>query len=455
MDISTERLPLSRKETPRPGILRALIAGHISERQAAGALHITGRQVRRLRRRFEAGGAAALVHRGRGRPSPRRLDAARRSEILALMREVYTDLNDVHVTEKLQEVHGLTVCRETVRRLRLLLARGAKRPRRAPRYRHRRTPAPAAGGLVQVDGSPYAWLQTRGPELALLGAIDDATGAILALHFRPAEDLHGYATLFQQLFTEHGLPLALYGDRLNVFVRNDRHWTLAEQLQGRQEPTHLGRILRDLGIEYIAAQSPQGKGRIERLWGPLQDRLVSELRLAGVGTAAAANAFLPTFIADFNRRFTRVPASPAAVWRRPPRDLAAQVGCRYLRVVARDNTVRLGARWLTIPRGLGGRSYVGLRVDVHELLDGRLRVLHEGQLLAEQTAPADFILRPRRAPNGSNQRAPRPAPTLPTPPPPRPRLTPEARQEARTGPNHPWSRSATLHQLRKVARART
>jgi transposase len=143
MDISTERLPLSRKETPRPGILRALIAGHISERQAAGALHITGRQVRRLRHRFEEGGAAALVHRGRGRPSPRRLDAARRSEILALMREVYPDLNDVHVTEKLQEVHGLTVCRETVRRLRLLLARGAKRPRRAPRRE--------CCSLVQVD----------------------------------------------------------------------------------------------------------------------------------------------------------------------------------------------------------------------------------------------------------------------------------------------------------------
>lgn len=431
------------------------MAGHISERQAAGALHLTVRQVRRLRRRFEQGGAAALVHRGRGRPSPRRLDAARRSAIMALMRDVYPDLNDVHVTEKLQEVHGLAVCRETVRRLRLGLARGAKRPRRAPRYRQRRTPAPAAGSLVQVDGSAYAWLQSRGPELALLGAIDDATGAILALHFRPAEDLHGYATLFQQLFLEHGLPMAIYGDRLNVFVRNDGHWTLAEELRGHQDPTHLGRILRDLGVEYIAAQSPQGKGRIERLWGTLQDRLVSELRLAGVQTPAAANAFLPTFMADFNRRFTRVPASPTAVWRRPPRDLAALFGCRYLRVVARDNTVRLGGRGLTIPRGVRGRSYVGLRVEVHELLDGRLRVLHDGHLLAEQPAPADFVLRPRRAPNRRREHAPRPPSARPTPPPPRPRLSPEARQAARTGPHHPWSRSVTLHQLRKAARART
>lgn len=453
MDNSTELLALSHKETPRPGILRALLAGHISGRQAAGALHVTIRQVRRLRRRFEEAGAVGLVHRGRGRPSPRQLETTRRTEMLALMRGIYADLNDVHVTEKLQEVHGFTVCRETVRRLRVALARAAKRPRRAPRYRQRRTPAPAAGSLIQVDGSPHAWLETRGPELALLGAIDDATGAILALHFRPAEDLHGYATLFQQLFTEHGLPVAIYGDRLNVFVRNDRHWTLAEQLQGHQDPTHLGRMLRDLGVEYIAAHSPQGKGRIERLWATLQDRLVSELRLAGITTREAANAFLPAFIADFNRRFARPPASPTAVWRRPPRDLAAQLSCRYRRVVARDNTIRLGARWLTIPRGPRGRSYVGLRVDVRELLDGRLRVLHDGQLLAQQAAPAAFVLRPRRAPNGGLH-PPRPAPTHPPAPPPPPRLSPEARQAARTGPNHPWSRSATLHQLRKAARTR-
>lgn len=455
MDNSTERLALSRKETPRPGILRALIAGHISGRQAAGALHVSIRQVRRLRRRFEQAGADGLAHRGRGRPSSRQLETTRRMEMLALMRGIYADLNDVHVTEKLQEVHGFTVCRETVRRLRLALARGAKRPRRAPRYRQRRAPAPAAGSLIQVDGSPHAWLETRGPEVVLLGAIDDATGRILALHFRPAEDLHGYATLFRQVFLDHGLPIAVYGDRLNVFVRNDRHWTLAEQLQGHQDPTHLGRMLRDFGIEYIAAQSPQGKGRIERLWATLQDRLVSELRLAGVTTLEAANAFLPAFIADFNRRFARPPASPVAVWRRPPRDLAAQLGCRYRRRVARDNTVRLGARWLTIPRGPRGRSYVGLRVDVHELLDGRLHVLHEGQLLIEQPAPTDFVLRPRRAPNGDRLRPARSAPGRPTAPPPRPLLSPQARKEARTGPNHPWSRSATLHQLRKAARART
>src|SRR5207245_10440561 len=141
-----------------------------------------------------------------------------------------------------------------VRRLACGGAPPAHRARGPPRARRRRTPEAARGALVQIDGSPFAWLEARGPELMLLGAVDDATTEILALHFRPAEDVHGYAMLFQRLFTRHGLPLALYGDRLNLLVRNDPHWSLEEQLAGTQGPTHLGRILQDLGIGYIAAR---------------------------------------------------------------------------------------------------------------------------------------------------------------------------------------------------------
>ena len=122
---------------------------------------------------------------------------------------------------------------------------------------------------MQIDGSPFAWFGAREPSCVLLGAIDDATSEILALHFRPTEDVHGYATLFHQLFTMHGLPLALYGDRFGALVRDDRHWSLEEELAGAQFPTHLGRILQDLGVGYIAAQSPQAKGRVERLWATL------------------------------------------------------------------------------------------------------------------------------------------------------------------------------------------
>jgi transposase len=456
-----DSITMSGKEAPRPGILRALCDERITNREAAAALHLTVRQVQRLKARYHEGGAVGLLHRGGGQPSPRRVAAAVREQIVQLMTTTYAGFNDAHLTEKLREVHGLAVSRPIVRRIRRAEGRPATRSRRAPAQRRRRPREAAAGSLVQVDGSSCAWLQGRGPTMTLLGAIDDATGAVLALHFRPTEDLHGYATLFHQIFTTHGLPLALYGDRLNVFVRNDRHWTLAEELQGRQQPTHLGRILQDLGVGYIAAHSPQAKGRIERLWQTLQDRLVSELRLRGIATLRAANAFLPTFRADFNRRFSVAPAVPAAVWRRPPRDLAHRFCCRYLVRVARDNTVTLGPRWVQLPRAPQGQSYAARRVEVRELLDGRLLVFTDHRLVATQAAPlTGFTLKPRRAPSAARRSAPaRESPLRPSdaaPPSPSPARPPAlARAHPwRPAPDHPWNRSIHLHQLRKALRTR-
>jgi hypothetical protein len=353
--------------------------------------------------RFAAEGPRGLLHRLRGRPAPRRrLPADVCARVAELLQSTYAGFNDCHTTEKLREIEGLLLSRSSVRRLRRTLGLPAKRQRRGRQVRTRRPPEAQSGALVQLDASVFAWLETRGPQLALHGAIDDATGTVLALHFRPTEDLHGYVTLLQQLGTTYGRPLALYGDRLNVFVRNDPHWTVEEQLRGRQDPTHFGRILRELGIGFIAAGSPQAKGRIERLWQTLQDRLVSELRLRGISTIEAANGFLPAFLADFNRRFTHAPADVTAAWRPVPRDFAALLSCRYPRVVAHDNTVRLGPRWVQLPRR---RPYTGRRLEVRECLDGRLLVFADGQCLATQPAPAaEFILRPRRSPSGDRGR---------------------------------------------------
>ncbi len=354
---------MSRKEVIRPGLLRALAKGQVTTRQVARALRVTVRHVYRLQQRFAAGGAGGLVHRGRGRPSARRLAPAVRERVAALMGTVYDGLNDCHLTEKLHEVEGLRLCRESVRRIRQRLGRPATQPRRPPRHRRRRPPAARAGSLLLLDGSPADWLEARGPRMTLHGALDDATGAVLALHFRPTEDLHGYAMLFAQVFATHGLPVACYGDGTAILVRTDAHWSLAEELRGTQDPTHLGRVLAELGIGYIRAHSPQAKGRIERLWRTLQDRLRGELRLRGIHTPAAANAVLPEFLADYNRRFAHAPTDPTPAWRRPPRDLALQLSCRYVRTVARDNTVRLGPRWLQLPPGPGGRSHAGRRVE--------------------------------------------------------------------------------------------
>ena len=423
---------LSQKELHRPGLVKAACAGRLTNRQVAEALRISVRQVRRLKRRFEQGGAPALVHRSRGRPSPHRLPLRVQAEVGRLMTTRYVGFNDAHLTEKLTEEHALAVSRETVRRIRRALGRPPQRARRAPRARRRRTPEAACGSLVQIDGSPFAWFGDAAPACMLLGAVDDATTEILALRFRPAEDVHGYATLFQQIFTTHGLPLALYGDRLNLLVRNDAHWSLEEQLAGVQFPTHLGRILQDLGVGYIAARSPQAKGRIERLWATLQDRLTSELRLRAITTVEAAHTYLPVFIADFNRRFARPPATAQRVWRRPPKDLALVLSCRYRRVVARDNTVPLGERWVQLR---GGRSYAGVRVEVRELLDGRLIALHDGTVRGTTPSAApDFVLVPRRAPSADRRAPPPRAPQ----PPPRPPRTAKTHTGRRPLPTHPW-----------------
>jgi hypothetical protein len=258
--------------------------------------------------------------------------------------------------------------------------------------------------LVLLDGSPAAWLEDRGPALTLHGALDDAGGEVLALHFRPTEDLHGYAVVLEQVFTTRGLPVACYGDGTSILVRNDPHWTLDEELRGAQDPTHLGRVLADLGIGYIRARSPQAKGRIERLWRTLQDRLIAELRLHGIATRDAANAFLSLFIADYNRRFARAPVDPTPAWRRPPRDLSLVLSCRYTRRVARDNTVQLGPRWLQLPPGPGGRSHAGRRLELRECLDGRLVAVDAGRVLAEAAAPdPDFVLRPRSDPTAERR----------------------------------------------------
>jgi transposase len=443
---------MSRKEAPRAGLLKAALAGQISHAQVARALTISVRQVQRLKERYRAGGVAGLLHRGRGRASPRRVPADIQRRVDTLLQTRYRDVNDCHASEKLCEVEGLAVSRAWVQRRRRALGLPAKHRRRPGQYRARRPPEACMGALVQLDASPFAWLEGRGPAMSLHGAIDDATGTVLALVFRPTEDLHGYATLLHQLGTTYGLPLALYGDRLNVFVRNDRHWSLAEQLQGEQTPTHFGQMLRALGIGFIPAGSPQAKGRIERLWRTLQDRLTVELRLQGITAVAAATAFLPHFLADFNRRFTHAPADTTAVWRPAPRDLAAVLSCAYSRQVSADNVVRLGPRLIQLPRRPYGQTTAGRRVDVHECVDGRLILRLAGQTLAVQPSPGpDFALKPRRAPRaaeGGRRRASTNASEaggrhLPIPPTaaPSPPARPAPARPRRPAPSHPWRHS--------------
>jgi hypothetical protein len=214
--------------------------------------------------------------------------------------------------------------------------------------------------MALTDASRHDWLEGRGPEFTLIGFQDDATGQILAAHFQlEAENTLGYLRTLRTMIATHGIPLSLYRDRHSIFQRNDSHWTLAEQLAGKQAPTQLGRALDQLGIEQIPAYSPQAKGRIERAWRTCQDRLVSELRLAQATTLSQANAVLDQFCTDYNQRFARPAADVACDFRSLPRrfDLARCLSLHYQRVVASRSHRHLG-RACRLPAALVRSSWL-------------------------------------------------------------------------------------------------
>ena len=235
--------------------------------------------------------------------------------------------------------------------------------------------------------------------LCLMGAIDDASGELLpGAHFVEHECAAGYLQVLKAIVEEKGLPWSVYMDRHGSLKRNDDHWTLEEELRGAQEPTQVGLALKTLEIEVIFALSPQAKGRVERLWGTLQDRLVSELRLVGAATVEHANAVLTTCRPDHNRRFAIGAVNPAPAWRRVRRgtDLARVLSFYYEATVLDDNTVRLAGIVIDVAPGPRKRSYAGARVELRQLLDGSWRVYLGEAVIATAAATTTGELRSLR-----------------------------------------------------------
>jgi len=405
---------MSQKEFQLVKVIENAVSGRLSVGEASRLLQLSERQVQRCKRRYRPDSLAWVQHGNRGRPVPWALPLPQKQLILTLARGKYQGFNDSHLTERLCAEEGLAVSRETVRRI-LRAAKLASPQKRRPRqYRSRRPPRPRFGMMALTDASRHDWLEGRGPALTLVGFQDDATRQILAAHFQlEAENTLGYLRALDAMIATHGVPLSLYRDRHSIFQRNDPHWTLAEQLAGKQSPTQLGRALEELGI-VIPAYSPQAKGRIERAWRTLQDRLVSELRLARATTLDQANAVLARFCADYNLRFARPAADSARDFRSLPRrfDLARCLSLHYRRVVAADHTVTLGAHTIALPPLPGRRGYAGETVELAHHLDGRLHVYRGNTLLLALPLPlAEYVDR-RPAPLTSAQKRKTPMPRI-------------------------------------------
>jgi len=431
--MNRETITLTQKEHHRLHVLSRVHDGVLRAREAARLLGLSLRHLRRLLAHWRYHGPAALAHGNRGRLSPRRLAEAIRTRVLTLARTTYAGVNDHHLTELLAEREGLRVSRKTVQRLLRAAGIGSPRTRRPPRHRRHRERMPQAGLLVQMDGSHHPWLEDRGPHLVLLAGIDDATGEVLAAVFRLEEDAHGYFLLLRRLIRRYGVPTAAYTDRHGLFHRDPRTpRSLAEELEGTAASTQVGRALQELGIRWIPAASPQGKGRVERLFGTFQDRLVTELRLAQARTLAEAQRVLDRFLPRYNARFAQAPAHPEPAWQPAPPDLERICCFKYQRSVGHDNTIQLAGRLLQLEPGPGGRSYAGVRVDVHALLNGTLTVYYRGQRLRAKRLPQDHHPR-KRSQSAIQLRARR-------------RWSPPA-------PDHPWRRMMAEEARRRDLKA--
>ncbi len=421
-----ERIALSGRERERLKVLHEIEQGHLSQVEGSQRLGLSTRQVRRLERRVKTEGDRGLVHRLRGRPSNRKIPAGVRERILGEVRQRYVDFGPTLAAEKLAE-QGLGVSRETLRQwmTEVGLWRVHRKKLRAVHvWRERRA---AFGELVMMDSSPFPWLEERGPRLQLIALIDDATSRIwgrFAEHDSTRENLR----TLQGWLERYGRPLALYTDKDSLFVTS-RPLQPDEQLQGLRRPrTQFGRAVHELGMEWIAAHSPQAKGRIERLFGTLQDRLVKEMRLGGVSALEPANRFLEeVFIPFWEQRFTVLPRCSHDAHRalQPEHRLEQILSLRESRQVARDCTVRWRGQTWGIPREEVRAGLRGAQVQVEQRLDDTLWVRFRGSYLSLKPCPA--AARFSTSPSGLR--------------PPGLVEKPRAKSKYIPPPDHPWRRT--------------
>lgn len=365
---------MSERELNRVEVLSQVSQGRMTATNAAKVLGLSRRQVHRLLKTFQTDGPAAIRHRARGRASNNRIDPAVREFAVTLVRENYIDFGPTFATEKLEEDHGLKVSRETLRKWMqdagIWLSRKQRRTFHQPRLRRE-----CFGELIQIDGSDHYWFEDRGPPCTLLVFIDDATSTLMHLEFVTSESTFSYFGALNSYLHTHGRPVAFYSDKHTVF-------RVAQQgAKTGHGMTQFGRAMNDLNIEILCANSSQAKGRVERANRTLQDRLVKELRLAGISSMEAGNSFLPTFMEGYNVKFSKVPQRSDNLHRtlniepdrlrdilclRDERYVSQQLAFSYdrQRIILQENE---------ITRGLPGKY-----VDSYEYPDGRLEFRWKG-----------------------------------------------------------------------------
>ena len=425
--METERIALSQRERDRLKVLHEIRQKHLTQVAGATRLNISDRQVRRMLLRLRERGDRSLVHGLRGRPSNRKLPARLEQKILARLQQRYADFGPTLAAEHLAQ-EGFSVSRETLRKWMTKAALWRPRSQRVKAVHVWRERRASFGELVMQDSSPFRWLEERGPACQLIALIDDATSRIwgrFTEHDTTEENLRTFGGWVQR----YGRPLAHYTDKASIF-RKAGPQPLPEQLRGDPLRTQFGRALHELGIEWIAAHSPQAKGRIERLFETLQDRLVKEMRLAGIDSILGANHFLETrFLPEWEQRFTVTPRNARNAHRRLGQEqhLEEILSVRVARRVAEDHTVSWdGNRWGVLREEVCA-GLRGAAVEIERRLDGSHWLRYRGRYLHLRPCPEP--VRPSASPSGL-----RPPGLAEQTPKPQNKIKPKYHVPA----NHPW-----------------
>ena len=365
---------MSERDLNRIEVLSQVADGRLGTSEASAVLGMSRRQVQRLLSRFRRDGAAAIRHKARGRPPNNRKSDAVRDYALSLVRESYADFGPTLAAEKLAEDHEVKVSRETLRQWMigdgLWLSKAARRTFHQPRLRRERL-----GELVQIDGSEHHWFEDRGDPCTLLVFIDDATSRLMELRFVPSESTFSYFAALERYLEKHGRPVAFYSDKYSVFR------VAKKDAKGGAGMTQFGRALSELNIEILCANSSQAKGRVERANRTLQDRLVKELRLAGIADIEAANAFLPDYIETYNTKFAKTPVRPDDLHRpmNVEPDRLADILCwRDTRHLNNQLTLMYERRKYMLEINDTTRGLAGKDVDTYAFPDGRFQIRWKG-----------------------------------------------------------------------------
>jgi len=404
-------IKMSLRDLRRLKVVHEALDRRITQKTASSMLNLSERHLRRLVKLVREFGDGGIVHRGRGRPSNRMFPERIKSRVLKLYRKKYGDFGPTLASEKLLELEGILVSRETLRQW--LLAAGLWVKRRKHRgHRRWRVRKECFGEMVQMDGSHHAWLEDRGPELVLMGYIDDATNTVYG-RFYDYEGTMPALDSFKRYVRKYGFPLSLYLDKHTTY-KSHRKLTIDEELAGVSQPmSQFERALDELGVEVIHAHSPQAKGRIERLFGVLQDRLVKEMRLRGTKTREDANEFLEEYLPQYNRRFRVAPVNKTDVHVKPERyfNLDRSLCIKTNRTVRNDNTVahqsklyqlkeKVLSRKVVVEERLNGSVHVissrGVSLKYREITERAKKATPPPNLHAKRTSPVPAVNHPWR-----------------------------------------------------------